>query len=88
MFTQLSIFPVIRYDNYSKSGKVIDAIKPGIYLYSDEIMSRFSIFGGVSVNHRLERDIFFEFTYNNGVPFNEKFFARKLGFAPKFNLAL
>lgn len=88
LFTQLSIFPVIRYDNYSKSGKVIDAIKPGIYLYSDEIMSRFSIFGGVSVNHRLERDIFFEFTYNNGVPFNEKFFARKLGFAPKFNLAL
>jgi Tol biopolymer transport system component len=88
LFTQLAIFPVIRYDNYSKSNKVIDAIKPGIYIYSDEIMSRFSIFGGLSVNHRLERDIFFQFTYNNGVPFNEKFFARKLGFAPKFELAL
>ncbi len=88
LFTQLSIFPVIRYDNYSKTGKVIDAIKPGIYIYSDEIMSRFSIFGGASINHRLERDIFFQFTYNNGVPFNEKFFARKLGFAPKFDLAL
>jgi len=88
MFTQLSIFPVLRYDNYSKSGKVIDAIKPGIYIYSDEIMSRYSIFGGVSMNHKFERDIFFQFTYNNGVPFNEKFFARKLGFAPKFDLAL
>ncbi|MBI5402344.1 MAG: PD40 domain-containing protein [Ignavibacteriae bacterium] len=88
MFTQLSIFPVIRYDNYSKSNKVIDAIKPGIYIYSDEIMSRYSIFGGISMNHKFERDIFFQFTYNNGVPFNEKFFARKLGFAPKFDLAL
>lgn len=88
MFTQLSIFPVIRYDNYSKSNKVIDAIKPGIYIYSDEIMSRYSIFGGISMNHKFERDIFFQFTYNNGIPFNEKFFARKLGFAPKFDLAL
>lgn len=88
LFTQLSVFPVLRYDDYSKSRKVIDAIKPGIYIYSDEIMSRFSIFGGLSVNHKLERDIFFQFTYNNGVPFNEKFFARKLGFAPKFDLAL
>jgi Tol biopolymer transport system component len=88
LFTQLSIFPVIRYDDYSKSNKVIDAIKPGIYIYSDELMGRFSIFGGASINHRLERDIFFQFTYNNGVPFNEKFFSRKLGFAPKFDLAL
>jgi len=88
MFTQLSIFPVIRYDDYSKSNKFVDAIKPGIYIYSDEIMSRYSIFGGVSMNHKFERDIFFQFTYNNGVPFNEKFFARKLGFAPKFDLAL
>jgi Tol biopolymer transport system component len=88
LFTQLAIFPVLRYDNYSKTNNVIDAIKPGIYIYSDEIMSRFSIFGGVSINHKLERDIFFQFIYNNGVPFNEKFFARKLGFAPKFDLAL
>jgi Tol biopolymer transport system component len=88
LFTQLSIFPVIRYDDYSKGNKVLDAIKPGIYIYSDEIMSRFSIFGGASINHKLERDIFFQFSYNNGVPFNEKFFSRKLGFAPKFDLAL
>lgn len=88
IFTQLSIFPVLRYDNYAKSNKFIDAIKPGIYIYSDEIMSRYSIFGGISMNHKFERDIFFQFTYNNGVPFNEKFFAKKLGFAPKFELAL
>jgi hypothetical protein len=88
LFTQLSIFPVLRYDDYSKGNKVIDAIKPGVYVYSDEIMSRFSIFGGVSINHKLERDIFFDFTYNNGVPFSEKFFAKKLGFAPKFTLDL
>jgi len=88
LFTQLSIFPVLRYDNYSKNNNVLDAIKPGVYVYSDEIMGKFSIFGGLSVNRKLERDIFFEFTYNNGVPFSEKFFAQKLGFIPKFNFSL
>lgn len=85
IFTQLSIFPVLRFDNYSKSNNFLDAIKPGIYVYSDEIMNRFSIFGGFTVNRRMERDIFIQFNYDNGLPIEGKFFAKKLNFSPKFS---
>lgn len=87
IFNQLSIFPVLRFDNYTKDNNFLDAIKPGIYLYSDELMTRFSIFGGFAINRKAERDIFLEFTYNNGFPIGQKFLAKNLSFEPKFTLA-
>jgi len=87
IFNQLSIFPVLRFDNYTKNNNILDAIKPGIYLYSDELMTRFSIFGGFSINRKAERDIFMQFTYNNGFPIGQKFLAKKLSFMPKFTLS-
>ncbi len=87
IFNQLSIFPVLRFDDYSKDNNILDAIKPGIYLYSDELMTRFSIFGGFSINRKAERDIFMQFTYNNGFPIGQKFLAKNLSFDPKFTLS-
>lgn len=86
IFNQLSVFPVLRFDNYSKTNNVLDAIKPGVYLYSDELMTRFSIFGGFTINRKAERDIFLQFTYNNGFPIGQKFLAKNLSFDPKFTL--
>lgn len=85
-FTQLSFFPVIRYDNYTKDNNVLDAIKPGLYFYSDEMLSRFSIFGGVAMNRKLERDIYLQFVYNNGFPIFKDFFTKKLNFVPTLTL--
>lgn len=87
IFNQLSIFPVLRFDNYTKDNNILDAIKPGVYLYSDELMTRFSIFGGFSINRKAERDIFMQFTYNNGFPIGQKFLAKNLSFEPKFTLS-
>lgn len=87
IFNQISIFPVLRYDNYTKDKNVLDAIKPGVYLYSDELMTRFSIFGGFAINRKAERDIFLQFTYNNGFPIAQKFLAKNLSFEPHFTLA-
>lgn len=87
LFTKLFFFPVLRYDNYTKGNKFIDAIKPGVYFYSDEAIGRFSIFGGASVNRNLERDLFLQFDYRNGVPFLNDFFGQKLNFAPQFSIA-
>jgi Tol biopolymer transport system component len=86
IFTSLSFFPVIRYDDYSKSGNVLDAIKPGLYLYSDELMNRVSMFGGIAMNRNYERDIFLQFEYDNGVPFLKNFFSKQLGFSPVFSI--
>jgi len=85
--TPLFIIPVLRFDNYHKSGKFADIIKPGVYFYSQDVLGRMGIFGGASLNRKLERDIFLQFDYNNGVPFAKDFFLKKLGFAPHFNIA-
>ncbi len=86
IFTNIAFFPVIRYDNYTKDNNVLDAIKPGFYFYSDELMDRVSIFGGANINRKGERDLFFQFNYNNGVPFLKDFFSKKLSFSPKFSI--
>ncbi|MCX7834152.1 MAG: biopolymer transporter Tol [Ignavibacteria bacterium] len=83
IFNQLSLFPVIRFDNYTKDNNILDAIKPGLYFYSDELMTRFSIFGGAFINRKAERDIFLQFTYNNGFPIGKDFLIKKFGFSPK-----
>lgn len=84
IFNQLSIFPAIRFDNYSKTGKFVDAIKPGIYFSSDELMSRMSLFGGAFINRNAERDLFLQFNYDYGVPIIGDLLTNKLGFYPKF----
>jgi len=84
IFNQLSIFPGIRFDNYTKSGKFVDAIKPGLYFASDELMSRMSIFGGAFINKNAERDLFLQFSYDYGVPIIGDLLTNKLGFYPKF----
>lgn len=67
-FTKMSILPFIRYDNYNTSNKAIDKIKPGVYLTSSDMLNRYSLFAGGSINTRLERDLFLNFIYRNKIP--------------------
>ena len=83
IFNQLSIFPVLRLDNYTKDNNVLDMIKPGIYFFSDELMSRLSIFGGAFINRKWERDLFLNFRYDYGMPVARDFFDG-IGFSPAF----
>ncbi|CAN5652831.1 hypothetical protein BH10BAC5_BH10BAC5_03890 [soil metagenome] len=85
-FTSLFFVPVLRIDNYTKDNNFLDAIKPGVYVFSSEAMNRFSIFGGASINRKLERDIFMQFQYDNGIPLFKDFFTKTLKFSPSFNI--
>lgn len=85
--TPLFLIPVIRYDNYTKNTSFLKEIKPGLYFYSQDVLGRMGIFGGASMNWSLERDLFLQFDYDNGVPFFKKFFLKKLGFVPHFTLS-
>ncbi len=67
-FTKLTILPFIRYDNYNTSKYFIDKIKPGVYLASTDMLNRYSLFAGGSINKRMERDLFLSFFYRNKVP--------------------
>jgi len=85
--TPLFIIPVLRFDAYKKDGTFWDAVKPGLYFYSQDVLGKMGIFGGASVNKKFERDLFLQFDYNNGVPFFKDFFLKTLSFVPKFSLA-
>lgn len=87
-FTSLSFVPVLRFDTYKRKDKFsfFEAIKPGVYFFSNEVLNRFSIFGGASVNIKGERDLFLQFAYDNGFPFFKDFFTKKLKFNPKLTL--
>ena len=87
-FTSLSFVPVLRFDTYKRQDQYsfFEAIKPGVYFFSNEVLNRFSIFGGASINIEGERDLFLQFSYDNGFPFFKDFFTKTLKFNPRFSL--
>ncbi len=67
-FTSLTVLPFIRFDNYNTSNSTIDKIKPGVYITSSDMLNRYSLFAGGSINARLERDLFLTFVFRNKLP--------------------
>ncbi|MBZ0198269.1 MAG: biopolymer transporter Tol, partial [Ignavibacteriaceae bacterium] len=67
-FSKLTIFPMIRWDNYNTSSSFIEKLKPGLYVTSSDMLNRYSFFAGASINTRLERDLFLIFDYRNKLP--------------------
>ncbi len=83
VFSKLTFFPFIRYDNYNTTNKFTEKIKPGLLVTSSDMLNRYALFAGGSINSRLERDIFLIFDYRNKLPllFN-------LGIKPELSLEL
>ncbi|MCB9259344.1 MAG: PD40 domain-containing protein [Ignavibacteriales bacterium] len=80
-FTRLTVLPFVRFDNYNTSNKAVDKIKPGVYLTSSDMLNRYSLFAGGSINTRLERDLFLSFIYKNKLPL-----LYSLGLKPELSL--
>ena len=68
VFTSLTIVPFLRVDNYNTKNKALDVIKPGVYLFSNDVLDKISFFAGAALNRNLERDLFFQFNYRGKVP--------------------
>jgi hypothetical protein len=83
VFTRLTLFPFLRYDNYNTSNKFLEKLKPGLYVSSNDMLNRYSIFAGASLNTRLERDLFLIFEYRNKLPL-----LFSLGLKPEMSLEL
>ena len=67
-FSSLSFFPFIRLDNYNTGNSILQKIKPGLYVASNDMLNRYAFFAGAAINTRLERDLFFIFEYKNKLP--------------------
>jgi Tol biopolymer transport system component len=83
VFSKLTFFPFVRYDNYNTSNKFYEKIKPGLLVTSSDMLNRYSLFAGGSINTRLERDLFLIFDYRNKLPL-----LFDLGIKPELSLEL
>ncbi|MFN0158946.1 MAG: BamA/TamA family outer membrane protein [Bacteroidota bacterium] len=68
VFTSLAIVPFVRVDNYNTSDDALDAIKPGVYLFSQDVLDKLGMFASIALNKRLERDLYLQFAYRGRVP--------------------
>ncbi|MCK9426223.1 MAG: biopolymer transporter Tol [Ignavibacteriaceae bacterium] len=82
-FSKLTFFPFLRYDNYNTSNKFMEKLKPGVYVTSNDMLNRYSLFAGASINSRFERDLFMTFEYRNKLPI-----LFSLGLKPEMSLEL
>jgi Tol biopolymer transport system component len=69
VFSKMTFYPFIRFDNYNTTNNFFEKIKPGVYLSSSDMLDRYSLFAGADINSRLERDLFLIFSYDNKIPF-------------------
>lgn len=67
-FTKLSFYPIIRLDNYNTGNSFLEKIKPGLVVSSTDMLDRYSLYAGGSVNTRGERDLYLTFDYRNKIP--------------------
>lgn len=82
-FSRLTFFPFVRFDNYNTGNTFFEKIKPGVLLSTNDMLNRYSLFAGGSVNARMERDLFLTFEYKNKLPL-----ISALGLKPELALEL
>ncbi len=68
VFTNLAFVPFLRFDNYNTKNKALESIKAGVYLFSNDVLDKFGMFGGAAFNSKLERDLFLTFEYRGRLP--------------------
>ncbi len=82
-FSSLTFFPFLRFDNYNTGNSFVEKFKPGLLVTSSDMLNRYSIFAGGSINTRLERDLFLIFDYKNKLPL-----LTSIGLRPELSLEL
>ncbi len=83
VFTKLTFYPFLRYDNYNTTNNFFEKLKPGVYVSSSDMLDKYSLFAGGAINARLERDLFLIFNYRNKIPL-----LFDLGVRPELSLEL
>jgi len=83
VFSRLTFFPFLRFDNYNTGNTLLEKFKPGVFVTTNDMLNRYSLFAGGSINTRMERDLFLIFDYRNKLPL-----ISSLGLKPELSLEL
>jgi hypothetical protein len=68
VFSSVNIVPFLRIDNYNPKNTALELLKPGIYIFSNEILDKLSFFATGAMNVKLERDLFLQASYRGKLP--------------------
>ncbi len=68
IFQSMMFFPVLRVDTYNPENKGLAVLKPGVMLYSSDILGRLEMLGSGAINIKGERDLYVSFTYKDKLP--------------------
>ncbi|MBI3195543.1 MAG: PD40 domain-containing protein [Ignavibacteriae bacterium] len=66
--SSLSFIPFLRVDNYNPKNTGLEVLKPGLYMYSYDVLERYGFFAGAAANSKFERDLFFNFDFRGKLP--------------------
>jgi hypothetical protein len=83
IFTSVTYVPFIRIDNYNPRNRALDLIKPGLYLFSNDVLEKIGFFAGAAINRQMERDLFLQFFYRDKLPL-----LYSLGLAPQASVEI
>ena len=75
--------PGVIFELRGRKSRDPDRLKLGFYAFSSDYLNRYSLFGGIVVNKRLERDAFLSFEYRDKLPL-----IYNLGLKPQLSLEL
>ena len=82
-FSRLTFFPFLRFDNYNTGNSFVEKFKPGVFVTTNDMLNRYSLFAGGSINARMERDLFLIFDYRNKLPL-----LTSIGLRPELSLEI
>lgn len=68
LFQSMMYFPTIRVDQFNPDNEGIETLKPGVMLYSSDMLNRVEMMASGSINIKGERDLYFNITYRDKLP--------------------
>jgi hypothetical protein len=68
LFQSMMYFPTIRIDEFNPDNHGIELLKPGLMMYSTDVLNRLEFLASASMNIKGERDLYLNVTYRDRLP--------------------
>jgi hypothetical protein len=68
IFSSMMFFPTLRIDEYNRENRGLALFKPGITMFSSDILERVELLFAALINVKGERDLYLNFTYRDQLP--------------------
>ncbi|MCB2206519.1 biopolymer transporter Tol [bacterium] len=68
LFQSMMYFPTIRIDEFNPDNSGVELLKPGLMMYSSDVLNRVEFMASGSINIKGERDLYLNITFRDDLP--------------------